>query len=223
VARLILAYQRIRNGYNGRLLHTHVGTPLCTFMQADFAHLIEETALALKRHTEVTSVAFERTERAGIPIYVLTDEELDELRENPKAFAEKRSPEAIRVVVRDATVPSKKFVVRAGYDTLADAFGDDVYIRRVEDKVECPCCGRWAAATTTSLLCSCMQVTSLPLSQCLDRWAVAPLEHLLIQRRERYYLPRAWNTSGPWISHKDLTQKLLDYRNEKENAHDGRK
>ena len=48
------------------------------------------------------------------------------------------------------------------------------------------------------------------------RWAVVRVETLLDKKYERYFLPRAWNTSGPWITHEDLQKKHEQYIKEKQ-------
>jgi hypothetical protein len=47
-------------------------------------------------------------------------------------------------------------------------------------------------------------------------WVRFSVHDLLELNKERYYLPRVWNTSGPWISHEDLQKKYREYLKERE-------
>ena len=40
------------------------------------------------------------------------------------------------------------------------------------------------------------------------QWATVAIHDLLAQNFEKYYIPRGWNTKGPWISHNDLKNRL---------------
>ncbi len=144
-----------------------------------------------------------------------------------------------RVKVTDS-VSLKLRPLRAGVDTLADAFGDEVAVRvRFGDggafDAECPGCGRWAGfgmkAETGTYLIRCengcsnpkahgtwVPVEALaPLSRKENpRWAKVKVETLLSKKYKRYFLPRTWNTSGPWISHEDLQKKHEHYIKEKQ-------
>lgn len=144
-------------------------------------------------------------------------------------------------------VTIKPLPIRAGSDALAEAFGDHVYLRvrphpQVGLQVECPGCGRWVGfamrASTQQFLVKCDKGCSKPTSSATwvaieelapaskdenPRWAKVSTELLLAHAYERYYLPREWNTSGPWISHADLVKKYEHYIKEKETCLDNLK
>jgi hypothetical protein len=44
---------------------------------------------------------------------------------------------------------------------------------------------------------------------------MVPAQELIEKQKTRYFLPRAWNTSGPWISHDDLKKLYENYLKEK--------
>jgi hypothetical protein len=169
-----------------------------------------------------TRLIFRRTDREGLADYVASTEELKRILEHPIDFATRADGMSRTVVVRD-TPPEVRAVVRvrAGYDTLADSFGDNVYVRhRADDgKIECPCCGRWMAEldATETLRCRCTG-RIVPAKICgswVEICTVDLTEHPNVQR---FYLPRAWNISGPWIKKDDLTKKLATYLQEVSNA-----
>jgi len=151
-----------------------------------------------------------------------------------------------KVTVKDEVTIQPK-PLRAGSDALAEAFGDQVYLRVRPDTafgllVECPGCGRWVGfamkAATQQFLVKCDKGCSSPSRSgtwvAIDdlapiskeenpRWAKVSTEHLLTHNYARYYLPREWNTSGPWISHADLAKKHEHYTKEKKECLDNLK
>ena len=133
------------------------------------------------------------------------------LRTYPHRYIEALSPEPRRIVLRvDDKVSMGSAVmtsIRAGVDTFADAFGDRLYFRYKGGKVESPLTGRWIEED--GQLFDCEEH---------ERWLSLSTDQLLHTQRERYFIPRAWNTSGPWITHEDLQKKYDKYIEEKENA-----
>lgn len=157
-------------------------------------------------------VFFQRTDREGLSPVELTREECAELRVDPVAFAKARSPGPVVVHVRDEVKPtdSVKFIVRAGHDTLADALGDELYIRIKDGKLESPFDGRWKEELYPWISPNKMS----------ENWAAIPTKTLLSvgekQGINRYYFPRMWNEPGPWISHENLKKKYDEFTKERE-------
>ena len=169
-----------------------------------------------------------RTEQKPVPIAVELDEvQCKCLREDPVAFIKALSPPH-RVVVRvsDEVHPGdvvRQSPIRAAHDTLADAFGDYVYFRRKGGKAESPFTGRWQDVVwgdSFHMLDGFGVVYEIE-SSGID-WMKISMANLLSlpkgkkPEETRYYLPRVWNTSGPWISHEDLRRKYEQFNKERE-------
>jgi hypothetical protein len=152
----------------------------------------------------------------------LDDATVDLLRKDPAAAIRSMQFPAQVVQVRDETVVP--IGLRSGHDTLADAFGDQIYCRSIRVAVECPGCGRWMGPylkdTTQQdcyLLCGSCDLV-LKGEYINERWYAVAIEALLSLGLHKYYLPRLWNKAGPWISHGDLKQMYETYLKEKKDA-----
>lgn len=193
----------------------------------DYPSMIAEVSRELNRST-YAQLVFQRTDREGLFPMVADDKEKDLIRDNPIRYVAMTSPENRKVIVRtlrDATINdladrfrtynSNGPVLRAGYDTLADSFGDDVYVRRRDDDlVECPCCGRWHCRLTEldefriELSCPC-EFRHHGGGSVTGSWVSIPTQDLIDHKVERFFLPRAWNYAGPWIA-RDLLRRMYE-------------
>ena len=166
----------------------------------------------------------------------LGEDSCELIRKDPDEYVKKTTIPPQRIVLKlgaDARVTEAVDVgtIRSGHDTLADAFGEYVYAKlRRGGSTECPACGRWKALTSVEsngygntrcygdegcgffAPCKC-----IPLQW--GGWAVFKVEVLLdIDVMERFFLPRKWNDSGPWISREALKAKYEKYLEEKESC-----
>ena len=177
------------------------------------------------------------------------------LREDPVQYIRATSqapPTMLRRSVMSDVKPKSDVKItvqplRAGYDTLADAFCEHVYlsIRMPGEgvfEVECPTCSNWTGfamkAETGKFLIRCtegchnlkahsdwVQVEELvPMTRAQNpRWAVVSLETLLKRDDPRFFIPRAWNPSGAWITYGDLKTRYEAFKKEKEACTDNDK
>jgi hypothetical protein len=161
------------------------------------------------------------------------------VREDPVAFMRLMDPTMGRPqkldismsVRKEHSAAIKSNPLPAGYDTLAEAFGDEVYCRMKRGgATECPFCGRWGAWARTTVKgfnsdrvdCEHCKVTfygqGIPTSR--GGWFKIPVVQLFNCARDlgadRFFLPRAWNKDGPWISRADLQKKYDEFMKEKE-------
>lgn len=104
--------------------------------------------------------------------------------------------------------------LRAGFDVLADAFGERVYLRVSFGDVECPGCGFYGQAKSFQCQKGCL--ISLPL-ELGERWAGVAVTDLLATGLSRFYLPRLWSPA-PWITRDDLDKRYQDFVKERERA-----
>jgi len=181
-----------------------------------------------------------RLEQKPQPVAMQMDPHMaDLLRSDPVQYIRATSLPAQKVRVGTParvgdTVVIKPMPLRAGYDTLAAVFGDTLYVRIKPEvlagqgplcarKAECPLCGRWRAEAVKQMdiwiVCQDCGVTVHCGFKFLGDWVGIPTDWLLSHHSElkpRYYLPREWNTSGPWITHEDLKARYETYLKEKE-------
>lgn len=179
-----------------------------TFAELIFKLSERLCGLVLTPHDEVAVI---RLEQPSV-VHPLSDEEVEMVRTQPTKYIEALTipPQRIVLKVKDevSVRDGVKTNIRAGIETLVDAFGDDVYIRERSGKYESPITGRWELPGN-------IEVWTL---EATNGWAAVPTAELLNQKKERYYLPRIWNISGSWITHEDLQAKYDKYIEEKENA-----
>lgn len=105
-----------------------------------------------------------------------------------------------------------KVGLRHGHDTLADAFGEEVYVSRRDGLVESPFTGRWEPETGAHNLVASVAVPGPP------EWMILSVELLLRVDAERYWLPRRWNPGEGWVTKEDLSAMLNTYKKEKANV-----
>lgn len=178
----------------------------------------------LEQHAK-SSLYIARGEVAA-PGALLSESEADTLRKDPTAFARALSFPVSRVVLRlgSNTGPAVP-PIKAGYASLADAFGDHAYLRTrawPSPVVECPICGRWKASVVDSALeCQCMPPKIKGEVTPDRKWFKVATRELLDAGRfivQRFFLPRAWNPSGSWVSYEDLKAKYEAFTKERESC-----
>ncbi len=153
--------------------------------------------------------------------YVMDAGTVDMLRTDPAAAISSMSHESRVVYVRD---PGKQpapppRLLRAGHDTLAEAFGDHVYcIVNQRGQFECLGCGRWSTVTPTSMVCSNCELRMYGTTCGGSKWFRVRTADVLGKAHARYYLPRIWNPSGGWIKHDDLSMLFLSFTEERDNV-----
>lgn len=225
---ITLEYKRVGHSYKGRILHDAI--PCLDIEDASFKELMVAVCSKMKADTSAR-VFLKRVERPGLRPVEIAGAEYEELLSDPEAFADARSTEHRVVHTRDgvSVADTVKLTVRAGVDTLADAFGGVVYCRmRRGGGVECPCCGRWGVARSDRNMngffrckaCSAEIIGKAYPTKDGGWWGIDIRVLLQDTTSKMFYLPRAWNTSGPWISREDLERKYEQYLKEKDNAVD---
>lgn len=194
------------------------------FSSLSFERMLELVGAELRRFPDLRLLI--RREEAPYPMSLPPGVENLLRTDLPRAIEMLTLPPQ-RVVIG---VPKKKEVavlgtLRYGNDTLADAFGEEIYVKvrlgREEIRVEDPITGRLIGLT---------QIPGQPLRwgplsferYILARsgqWGTLLIQKLLAVGAPRYYLPRGWNPSGSWISHEDLAKLYDRYQKEKKDVH----
>lgn len=236
-----LTYKRDGLFYAGRILFD---TEEYSFDNMTFAQMIGELHTFLAEHPDVDDVAFCREERPGFPAR-LENNMVGLIRSDPVTAIREMSPPARVVDMRAArkkiqerfdqdlldtepvppamtTMPSSGGALRAASATLADAFGEFIYLNRRGNTVECPFCGRWKciiACTAPTGHCSCKRF--IP-GRVIERagqetgWFRVRTTCILANHLDRFFLPMTWNINGPWIDHEDLLDAYRKYVEERE-------
>lgn len=260
---LVLRYGRDGEVYNGDVRRNEYGEVcideagevevLRSFKGLSFESMLVLFSGFLRDYVyECDEAVFQRTESHALQPYVLAQSMADLIRTDPIKAAQCMSPSSVVVHVRGKSrvESSVKITVRAGYDTLADAFGDEVYCRtrgwhKVEStykdkeqhywggELESIFDGRWKKCHVIGgkgfehtvsvpddlyIAPTCALVTVM-YTKVSDSWAAVSVPSLLEvgarRKHGRYFLPQAWNESGPWILHEELKKKYDEYVKEK--------
>jgi hypothetical protein len=209
VAEVRLTYQRLDDAYmasievDGRIVWGASKIP--------FAQMIMKLSVYLQV-SMADRLVWRRTDRAALSDYISPPAELELVKKLPAEFLKATEQyDDLRVIVRDSQpVERVRVELRTGYDTLAEAFGENVYARFRDDGcIECPCCGRWKARLEGDHVIACECNERIYNVDHVGSWIEIPTENLLmLVQVPRFYLPRAWNISGPWVTHADLSRKF---------------
>lgn len=212
-----LKYRRVGELYQGSL---HTNSSAVDFEGITFARMMSNLAAQIRMHDSVT-VELSRAELPNSE-YRMDAETVELLRVDPAAAIRSMTHEDRTVhVKRVRSVTPPAGLLRAGHDTVAATFGDFVYAAvSATGRIECPGCGRWAQRSgDVKLQCpnaDCqLEVVGVHHG---ERWYAVPTALLVEKGSRRFYLPRAWNPSGGWISHKDLSKLFRDFIKERDDA-----
>jgi hypothetical protein len=199
------------------------------FCDLSFRGIIVDLHRLLVELPEDTVLVFQRMDRPGLAKVTLEEETTRLIREDPVAAARAMSPAPVVVNLKDQQAamgkPMKK-LLRVGRDTLAAAFGDVIYCTmRRGGLVECPICGRWGRcsvdSTTQNGYFHCANCSAAIPGKSYPQedggwWGIDMRVLLRETTSDSLYLPRDWNTTGPWIGRSDLQEKYDEYLKEKE-------
>jgi len=195
---------------------------LAPFDDIPYEAMLTGAMRMLVARADITGVVLQRTERAGIAPFRLDGETVRVMREDPDlALRVLTYPDQVRDLRRAAPGDAPEGVLRVGYDALADTFGDRVCVRREGNKGECPACGRWGrlqpGADQLDLECTSVGcLFAVPVHAAGPRWwSVRVTDLLQSTLRPRFFLPRAWNTSGKYITRDALGVMLEQWHQEK--------
>jgi hypothetical protein len=215
------------------------------FADRTYAKMVGEFA-RLARANDTAALLVMRLDQKPQPVGMKLDPPAAKLlREDPVLYIKSTDPppRRVKLTLTDDAKPNKvkenlhaevhsepwqnNSPIPGGYDTVAEAFGDDIYCRVSGNLIECPSCGRWAASKPTEegeadvecASCLFRDVFSLTVTS-KRTWAIIPTEALLQNktRRHRIFIPRLWNKGGPWIEYEQLKQRYETFCKERDNA-----
>lgn len=231
---IVLAYRRVPGDLSSGsvLLDTGTAPPqvLRPFEALDFKVMMREFAIELLAHPDA-GAAIQRTDRPGLVRIPLAPDEIELFRRDPAEAIRQRTvpPQRVVIGVDRAAGPDKTAVhvvkpdgtvLDAGYDSLAQCFGDVVYARaRTKDgkpEVECHCCGSWCTIERgSSFTCwDCNQQLPIADLALASGWAGVKVRELLATCREVFFLPRQWSGKN-WVPRAELEHRFNEYNKEK--------
>lgn len=149
---LLVKYRRDGESYIGSI-YTY-GALQEEFGNSTFAQMIRLVHLTLQVLSDV-KVMFQRTDRDGLLPVEIDAEMVNLIRVDPAKYIAAHTVAHRTIDLRKGTDRTSKLAekyevpkhgtIRAGHDTLAVAFGDNVYLSMRKLRVEHPVTGRWAA------------------------------------------------------------------------------
>jgi hypothetical protein len=201
-----------------------------------YRRMMTEVSKVLKEHPDHL-LHIQRTDAPVSQAQQVPERDRMLLRDDPTAFINSTTlPSVVVMLGGSKPAPRDAVRLRTGLSSLADAFGEEAYLRSRSDSdgytlLESPFSGRWCRSGemnevrvwledgTHTLPCR-WQPRYFPHRTRPDQvfWAVARVEDLLKTDCARFFLPREWNTGGPWIPREDLQKKLNEFRAEKAQA-----
>ncbi len=210
-----LAYKRVGHVYQGTVNEK-------PFEDKTFAEVMMLVRQELTTSAPNAGVSVRRTEREGLLPVQLSPDEVKQLRENPEQYIAARSPAPVVLKTPiSVTAKAKARLVpagtlRTGHDTLADAFGERIYLRARTGRFEHPVDGRWYSFLS-SVLYLLVPIREFLTEEDGDGWITIDTVDLLqmYPSADRFFLPRAWNEPGPWIPRAALQEKYDRFIKEK--------
>ena len=228
-----LEYRRVDHHYEGCFKYLEVQESF----SHEYAEMLKRLCNILEKNfpkEEDVDIVLQRTDRAGLTPVSLSNETVLLLRTNPVAgiaaltYTQPQTPLGAVAKKKAETTVFTPPPLRAGVDTLAQAFGPLVYVRVRDGKAECPCCGFWirnilqvpdGGVADITVVCTERCKNSFEL-RAYSKWAAVSVAELLdIKSADRFYLPREWNYPQVWVSRTDLQTKYDMFTKEKEKAH----
>lgn len=183
------------------------------FDKQPFKKLLIEASNRLNKDTsvDVAKVIIERTDRPGLRPVIMDHPTQEILKTDPVIAIRLLSYEgsAVRGDARTRTSPPP---MRSGYDTLSESIGEEVYCRQNKGMVECPGCGMWSTVHTSPFTCKKKRDVLGVDVVFTETWAKFKVADLLRLGLPRYFIPREFNATRPWITWEALNALYETWR-----------
>lgn len=192
------------------------------FTALPFKKLVGMLHEVLQKYQEDTRVIFQRVDRPGITPFELGPHTIKQLRVDPVG------------AYRSMNFNSEPSLSATGMSVGRD-FSRHIYVAVSNCRVEDPITGTWKVLayghkqgwkirgdnnksstwiSIVGLLDDAPEGSTSIERIVFVRWAIVDVEDLLNTSAKRFYIPRPWNTNGPWISRDEL-QYMYDNSKEK--------
>ncbi len=218
-----LTYKRTGETYEGTI-------GAFKFEGATFAEMMTHAHRFLL-NAPAAGLTITRTDRPGLLPAQLEPHLVQLLRTDPVGYIKANSiaPRVLdlRGEKKSALASGEKYEMpktaglRHGLDTLADAFGEELYARAKQFgahwRYEHPGTGRWSDLHTIEHWLDSHDTKVSPTGP-TSGWLIIRTELLLGTKATRFYYPREWNEFGSWITKEQLLAKLNQYKKEKQNV-----
>lgn len=224
MADVLLAYYRTpKNLHVGFIEFQQDDKRACVPLEdIEFHKMISQLSKILKLR-ENDRCVMRRLEHPNLNDFVLDDQFTQLIRTDPLAAIRmmefKTEPVDLNKIKKFEPSPA----LVAAYDSLADTFGDLVYAKRDDNKVECPLCGDWAdlfdgdgGCRIECNNCGSPRVTAA--EDVSEKWVGVRTEDLLRDGAVEFFLPRAWHKNGNWITREELEAKYETFLKESEDV-----
>lgn len=221
--KIAVDYARADECYDAYIVTSNIDTPARTLSGVPFKDIIGALHEMLNAADQpCNSIEFSRREAPNVKPMRLPDSLIDLVKTDPVTAIRALTPSPVTVVVKDEdeqdTEPDELSFssIQVGHDTIADSFGDYIYARCRNHKVECVACGRWVPVQETTFVVNCNEC-SISLSGEIvgtDWWRTKAHDALNLDK-SKFYISRPWNTLGPWISKIELQELIDSFEKEK--------
>lgn len=215
-ADVTMTYRRVGTEYTGDIDGVPFeGKTFAAMMTIVHARLIEQPDSGL---------LVQRTERPGLMPVRVDPDKVELLRTDPAKYIQMHTMAPVTIDLsggkkgkrglargEQTTIP-KSSGIRAGYDTIAEAFGEVVYARMRNNNVESPDTGRWVPL---SVLENWLNATPVEVVTPALGWVGIRVSDLLRTKSSRFYLPREWNPYRSWVTKEQLRELLEQFEEEK--------
>ncbi len=224
--KILMRYKRVDECYAGELQVN--GAVVDLFENVSFAQQTRLLHLLLVKHPDAV-VEMQRTDHDGLMPFFLEPHMVQLIIDDPLKYIQAHTiPHRtvdLRKTGRTSKLAAKHVVpqattVRAGHATLADTFGDVLYLNFRNGRVEDPVTGRWrpwpdVMAELGLTVLETIVTDASTSGQYSGGWITVRTSELLKNNVLGFYLPRAWNEDGPWIKYEALAEEYNQYLKER--------
>jgi hypothetical protein len=184
------------------------------FEKVPFKQLLVQASNRLNdtSHT-IGKIVIERTDRQGLRPIVLDYPTQEILKTDPALAVRLLNYEGRAVYGSGGVAQAQKAPppLRSGYETLAESIGEEIYCRQRKGLVECPGCGMWSTANNPFYCKKQCLIANVPVEY-TEEWAKFKVLHLLDLHLPKYFIPRGFNKTKPWISNSELKKLFSTWR-----------
>jgi hypothetical protein len=214
----MLSYRRVEGDLStGSVTFAGDSSTAANFEASDWRPMMKLFAQVIAANPLVEHVYVQRTDHGNLVTTKLTKGEVDLWRRDPIRAIESLEVPPVVIDLRSERAVSSVPPLRAGEDTVAQCFGEVIYTRARAGGLECVGCGSWRRYSPAFYVCRGCGTFNLHNPHKLTRWeGVLVVDLLASTTLNRFYLPRAWNPHGKWITKDQLQEMLSQYIQDKE-------
>jgi hypothetical protein len=184
------------------------------FEKTHFRQLLIEASNRLNKDDRfhIEKIVIERTDRQGLSPIVLDHPTQEVLKTDPALAVRLLSYEGRAVYGGGGVKQEQKAppFLRSGYETLAESIGSEIYCRQRKGLVECPGCGMWSMGNNPFRCLKQCHIAGLWVTY-TEQWAKFKVIDLLNLNLPKYFIPRGFNKTKPWMTNSELKELFLTW------------